>query len=301
MSIALDLALYIREQKLDKPLTTSERGVLFTLFFRVGSNPFTWISQKQLAIELDIIERNVRKLMSSIKTKGFIEISSDPKDKRKNLYRPSEFLINYHQQAKRVQTKEYRSKSTYTFENTGQNRPVNTGQNRPVLSCAQSSEKPVTYTLQENVISPKAKVLNNTISKAPHIYCAQAQVEKTKSAPKEAHSILFRRFYEDIYPLKKNKERAWKIWNLKKYDEIATFIFEDIEKRKKLDVQWQDKTYIPHPATYLKGKLWQDELLTEQKKFKKSTFEENKAPRSTVKEWLPGNSDYDRVNGINIT
>ena len=62
------------------------KAVLFTLAFRIGSNPFSWISQKELSIELDISESNVRRHMKKIQTEGLISIQEDPKDKRKNIY-----------------------------------------------------------------------------------------------------------------------------------------------------------------------------------------------------------------------
>lgn len=142
MSIALDTALYLREQKSENPLTVSERGALLTLMFRVGSNPFSWVSQETLAIELDITERNVRRYMKGIKEKGYIDITHDPHDKRKNLYRPAKFLINYHQQNSRAQTKKYRSKLSCNSKNTGQNYPINTGQNYPISNVAQNAADP---------------------------------------------------------------------------------------------------------------------------------------------------------------
>ena len=116
MSIALDAALYLREQKELKPLTLSERGLLFTLLFRVGSNPFAWVSQETLCTELDLADSNLRNQIKKIVAKGYIEVMKDPKDKRKNLYRPAEFLINYHQITNREPTKKYRSKTGGNFQ-----------------------------------------------------------------------------------------------------------------------------------------------------------------------------------------
>jgi len=163
MSIALDLALFLREQKTLKPLTLTERGLLFTLFFRVGSNPNTWVSQETLAMELDIVERNVRRLLSSIQKKGYIETQQKYSDKRKNEYRPAEFLINYHQQINRLPTKKYRSKLSSISKNTGQNYPVNTGQNYPLSNNAKTVETLIDTTLNKIATSPKGKVESNTI------------------------------------------------------------------------------------------------------------------------------------------
>lgn len=104
MSIALDSALYIRENEIsytDKngqihKFTASDRGYLFTIMFRVGSNPFTWISQKELAYEMDVTARPLKTALAKLVNFGLIEVDIDPKDARKNRYRPAEKLINYH-------------------------------------------------------------------------------------------------------------------------------------------------------------------------------------------------------------
>src|ERR1700689_135070 len=161
MSVALDTALYIREQKLSNPLTLAERGVLFTLMFRVGSNPHTWVSQKDLCIELDITDRPLRHQLKKLEKKGLLVSMSDADDKRKNLYRPAEFLINYHQNPKKNptksypqkarNTKKYRSKTAGTLQDTGRKQPVYTGRKQPVINCAndiqdnESKEKKVVH------------------------------------------------------------------------------------------------------------------------------------------------------------
>ncbi|MCF1193162.1 hypothetical protein LRR18_16355, partial [Mangrovimonas sp. AS39] len=63
-----------------------------------------------------------------------------------------------------------------------------------------------------------------------------------------------------IYPIKKNKIRAKKIWDKRKFSTIVTLICCDVLTRIKQESQWQDKQYIPHPSTYLGNKLWEDEL-----------------------------------------
>lgn len=140
MSISLDIALYLREKGKDYiNLDLSTKAVLFILAFRVGSNPYTWISQKELAKELNINERNTRKHTSKLKELGLIIIDQDKKDKRKNLYRPAEFLVNYHKE----NSKKSRSNETYNFENTGLIRPTNnedTGHIRPVFKEKNESQ-----------------------------------------------------------------------------------------------------------------------------------------------------------------
>ncbi len=66
-----------------------------------------------------------------------------------------------------------------------------------------------------------------------------------------------------VYPIKKNKVRAKRIWDKKKFSLIVTLICHDVMTRCQLEPQWQDKQYIPHPSTYLGNELWNDEITPE--------------------------------------
>lgn len=69
----------------------------------------------------------------------------------------------------------------------------------------------------------------------------------------------FNNFWK-IYPVKKNKIRAARIWHRNKYHEISDTIIADVSSRALTDAQWQDTQFIPHPSTYLANKLWLDEI-----------------------------------------
>lgn len=75
-----------------------------------------------------------------------------------------------------------------------------------------------------------------------------------------------------VYPVKKNKLRTRKIWDKNNYDKMVDIIFADICLRLREEAQWQNKQFIPHPATYLHNKLWTDEItqVTENTKISKS-------------------------------
>src|SRR6185436_4694567 len=83
----------------------------------------------------------------------------------------------------------------------------------------------------------------------------------TDVAP-DAEPCAFDEFWK-IYPIKKNKVRAKKIWERKKYSTIIALILNDVINRQENDSQWQDKHYIPHPSTYLVNELWNDEITPE--------------------------------------
>jgi hypothetical protein len=66
------------------------------------------------------------------------------------------------------------------------------------------------------------------------------------------------------YPRRKAKDRARESWNKLKPDEsLRQVIFAAIEKQKNWP-EWQrdNGAYIPHPATWLNQKRWEDEETT---------------------------------------
>lgn len=68
----------------------------------------------------------------------------------------------------------------------------------------------------------------------------------------------FGEFWE-AYPRKKgSKQKAEAKWKSRKLDLIADRIIEDI--RKRVEVEWLERQYIPYPETYLNGSHWESEI-----------------------------------------
>lgn len=63
-----------------------------------------------------------------------------------------------------------------------------------------------------------------------------------------------------LYPRKKAKPDARKAWAQMNCDVHAEEILAHVQASIERDVQWQDKRFIPYPATYLRGERWQDEI-----------------------------------------
>lgn len=184
MSIALDVALYLRENNIIVSL--SARGVLFTLFFRVGSNPFTWVTQEDLAIECGVTERQLRTQTRILEKLGLIIIKRDPKDKRRNLYCPAEFLINYHQKPNREGDKKYRKKTSSNFKNTGRILPINTGRKHPVNKNTIYHQPIENIKEKSTYIPPKAKEESKSVLKQKR----DLSVDNFKNDNKRHHSSV---------------------------------------------------------------------------------------------------------------
>ena len=81
---------------------------------------------------------------------------------------------------------------------------------------------------------------------------------EVKEKKKEIYTPDFLQFWE-IYPKKKGKGDAYKAYNkINGGKPSFEIISASIETQKKSE-QWQNKKYIPHPATWLNARGWEDE------------------------------------------
>lgn len=81
---------------------------------------------------------------------------------------------------------------------------------------------------------------------------------------KEQKLIWFEMFWES-YPKKVGKMKAQESWQKNKLEAIGEKIVSDVLDRAKRHAQWQDKQFIPYPATYLNQQRWTDEIIEETK------------------------------------
>jgi hypothetical protein len=97
------------------------------------------------------------------------------------------------------------------------------------------------------------------------------------------NNLYFQWFNEfwNIYPKKKDKERAQKAFmRIKPTQELFAQMKRAIENQKK-SAQWKDAQYIPYASTWLNGKRWEDEIpLSEQSE---SSFDANDFFEAAIK------------------
>lgn len=93
----------------------------------------------------------------------------------------------------------------------------------------------------------------------PTLSGKDAEKPRSERKPKTVDVDGFSEFYLS-YPVKKGKEDALKAWaKLSESDRAKAAA--DVPKRCAMDRQWIDG-FAPHPATYLNGKRWNDEMET---------------------------------------
>lgn len=81
-----------------------------------------------------------------------------------------------------------------------------------------------------------------------------ARLEK-ESAPDERFEVFWKKYPRHI--AKKNALKAWSRLNVD--DALCQKIMHALE-RALVTLQWQNPQYIPHPATWLNGERWNDEV-----------------------------------------
>lgn len=115
------------------------------------------------------------------------------------------------------------------------------------------------------------------------------------SVTHESEPCAFNEFW-DIYPVKKNKVRAKKIWDKYALNPNAEQIMNDVSNRLVNDGQWQELQFIPHPSTYLQNERWHDSLTpTKQSKAHKSNGGD--ALSRIVEKYTTQGDTYDHANG----
>jgi uncharacterized protein YdaU (DUF1376 family) len=124
-----------------------------------------------------------------------------------------------------------------------------------------------------NIVPTQAKDMNNICSTHDEHMETETEtitntpISTSKTAGKNADIEGFNSFWES-YPNKKAKPVALKAWKKLNPDiELTTTIMSALEKQKGTE-QWKKDggQYIPHPATWLNQRRWEDKIVSSGKK-----------------------------------
>lgn len=102
----------------------------------------------------------------------------------------------------------------------------------------------------------------------------QGKKRKNAGSPIPEAPELFERFWK-AYPRKTAKQAAIKAWNRLAPDERLTRKLLCSLEAQKQSAQWKDEggRFIPHPATWLNGRRWEDECSTAASEKRSSSFD----------------------------
>ena len=104
----------------------------------------------------------------------------------------------------------------------------------------------------------KPKIIDNTVNNS--LITKNNSSSSTSSSIAHSSDIYTSSFNEfwEIYPRKVGKKKALQEWHKINHDDgLLTRILESLEKQKK-SKQWDNKQFIPHPATWLNQERWDD-------------------------------------------
>ena len=172
------------------------------------------------------IQRNRRnqKVLSESKSDNVTTMSSECYD---NVEKMSSQSIEY-----RDKSIEYRDKSIYNNISCSNSEPNNCH----LFGKIEQDESLVVQTADDRIVKSSCPSMTPALS-----------------------DQMFERFWQ-AYPRKVSKSAAQKAFTkLKVTQTLLDKMLVQIERAKQTK-QWQDPQYIPHPATWLNGRRWEDEL-----------------------------------------
>jgi len=122
---------------------------------------------------------------------------------------------------------------------------------------------------------------------------------------RESETECFDEFWK-AYPRKVAKQTALKAWNGAKADKIAEQIIEDVKRRCETEWKGQEVQFIPHPATYLHQRRWEDETPPQERTsyssqtiksnpaldYDQRTYSDDEFKGTDMSEWMEQNSEW---------
>ena len=93
----------------------------------------------------------------------------------------------------------------------------------------------------------------------------QKNKEQGNDNARESEPIGFDDFWI-VYPRKVSKQAAIRAWTGGQCGRITSIIVEDVNRRVATEWHGQDMQFIPHPATYLHQRRWEDETQPQERK-----------------------------------
>jgi len=169
----------MRNSKTKLGLSLANEAVAYKLALRVGSNSTTWVKHENLAIECGVTEWNLSSHIKKLAKTKIIIVEKQSHDKRKNCYRFSDLLTNYHQMSDKEKRKVHEAlgdemlknksnddkntprKRGVIDENTPRKRGVITPRKRGVISTEENATAPANTGLDADDKIPKVKDESN--------------------------------------------------------------------------------------------------------------------------------------------
>jgi hypothetical protein len=147
--------------------------------------------------------------------------------------------------------------ATVTDRDVTRNARHSDAANRNVTRNETQAEAEVEAEADQDLDPGSVRIETNPEIKVTSVVCVP---RKNRSATDLPYSAAFERFWK-CYPNKTGKGKAWTVWQRIKPDLQLAGKFEDAIAWQITQPQWQKDggQFIPHAATWLNQKRWQDE------------------------------------------
>lgn len=212
---------YLFVWKLSKnQVTPLEKLLLLSIADRCGESGECWPSLARLEHDTGITRRAIISHRNKLIKQGILRFTGEYKGRSKQIP-VMQLMVN-----------EWREGKLNEYDEIDQCMPCTGENSKSFNQCTGcTSDQCTTCTLNLKDIEPKRKDI----------------------------SCVFEDFW-NLYPKKKDKKDAKKIWDRLKLWKIAPLIIEKLSLQIEKEEQWKDPQFIPLPSTYLRGSRWEDEI-----------------------------------------
>jgi hypothetical protein len=136
--------------------------------------------------------------------------------------------------------------------------PNRTVQNAPNDQCKMPS---AIQEIKEKINNKRLTNKTNTQDAAPAAGECVSYTAAVVGEVLDAYELLFNEFWT-LYPRKESKQQAKKAWMKLKPDQALFDLIANALEYRRQTKEWlaEGGRYIPHPATWLNGRRWEDEI-----------------------------------------
>lgn len=230
------------------PVSGSEFNVLITLADIADEYGMCWPSIKYIARATRISERQAYRVIQRLEQDGHLEIIHRPGRSKTNFYKIRHF-----------------DEDEYSIRVDGdeEKKDVILAGFIKASEDQRKKQKGDMVSLKPDMVSEKGDMVSANTSithQDPSGYSPAAVSEKESKIKTEVVEPLFEQWYLN-YPRKIAKGAAEKAWQKLDPDETLSqvIITRTIEQNDRV-FKHMDPKYIPHPATWLNARRWEDEI-----------------------------------------
>lgn len=254
-----------------KRIKGNEKLVLLSMADRADEEFECWPSKERLITDTCLDRHTVFSALLSLEEKGLIERTGRKRGylNRVDVYKligvkgreeivnsPKNGTINPPCKINRVENPTI---DFHSVLNSGENPTINHGEN-PTTNSGENH-------IQNLSVEPISGTYHSSLGDSANAPCVETKVSK-KIKGDYSTDGLFMMFYY-AYPKKQKPHDAHKAFLRLKLTAVEVKdIVEDVKNRTANDDHWQEKRYIPYPATYLNARQWESEI---------SNFEQERA------------------------